>query len=298
MRIGNIEHIIFFFKMVLVMMSPTPQELNAMSPEERKAALSGGLGQMFSEMANKHVTWIWWTNKVTNPINFLGHGTAFILDRGKELMLVTCGHVYRQFAAHQKEFGDLHCQIGNTMAPNLKDMLIDCGNMHIPLGERAPEPDIATFQINADTFENLKKIPIKASGPWAEPPKPNQSVMFAGYPGHERISLGTDGISFGFHTGMTGAQTITDRQITMLIEREYLVGSTELGVPPPGYGLGGISGAPLLVPEFGSGGWYFRLAGVISEAPGPRAPEDVIFDMVAADRAEFIREDGRLDRLR
>jgi len=80
----------------------------------------------------------------------------------------------------------------------------------------------------------------------------------------------------------------------MLIEREYLVDWTGHGVPPPGYGLGGISGAPLLVPEFGPDGWYFRLGGVISESPGPRAPEDVIFEMVAADRAEFIHTDGTL----
>lgn len=69
---------------------------------------------------------------------------------------------------------------------------------------------------------------------------------------------------------------------------------TGQGVPPAGYGLGGISGAPLLVPEFGRAGWYFRLAGVVSEAPGPREPDAVIFEMVIAERAEFIQPDGTL----
>ena len=39
----------------------TPQELNQMSDEERKALLAGAFGQMLSEMAHRHVTWLWWT---------------------------------------------------------------------------------------------------------------------------------------------------------------------------------------------------------------------------------------------
>jgi hypothetical protein len=83
----------------------------------------------------------------------------------------------------------------------------------------------------------------------------------------------------------------------MLIEREYLVDWTGHGVPPAGYGLGGISGAPLLIPEFGQDGWYFRLGGVISEAPDARQAGEVIFDMVAADRAEFIQPNGTLAKM-
>jgi hypothetical protein len=273
---------------------PTAQELNAMSSEERKAALAGGVGQMFSEMANRHVTWIWWTRETSEPTDILDHGTAFILDRGKGPMLVTAAHVYRQYLAHQRQYGALYCQVGNTRVRDLSGLLIGCGNLHIPLGERAPGPDIATFRMNPAAVGRVRKTPIIAMGDWAPPPVPNQNVMFAGYPGQERIFIGPSEINFGFHTGMTGARTITDRQITMLIERKYLVDWTGHGVPPPGYGLGGISGAPLLVPEFGPAGWYFRLGGVISESPGPRPPEDVIFEMVAADRAEFIHADGTL----
>jgi hypothetical protein len=48
------------------------------------------------------------------------------------------------------------------------------------------------------------------------------------------------------------------------------------------------------VPEYGADGWYFRLGGVISEAPETRPAEDVIFEMVAAKRAEFILPNGTL----
>jgi hypothetical protein len=36
---------------------------------------------------------------------------------------------------------------------------------------------------------------------------------------------------------------------------------------------------------------------VVSEAPGPRDPEDVLLEMVVADRAEFILPDGKLAKM-
>jgi hypothetical protein len=275
-------------------MVPTAQELNKMSDEERKTLLAGGLGRMFSEMANKHVTWIFWGKDTPELTDILGHGSAFILDRGSGPMLVTAAHVYREYLEHQREHGPLYCQVSNTRVRDLSGLLIACGNLHIPLGGPAREPDIATFRMNAAAVGRVGKTPIMALVDWPAPPALNQSVMLTGYPGHERTFVSPSEISFGFHTGMTGTRTITDRQITVLIQREYLVDWTGNGVPPAGYGLGGISGAPLLVPEFGQAGWYFRLGGVISEAPGARPAEDVILEMITADRAEFIQPDGTL----
>lgn len=272
----------------------TPQELNQMTDDERKTALEGGIGQLFSEMANRHVTWIWWTRDTPYSTDILGHGSAFILERGSGPMLVTAAHVYRKYLAHQREYGPLYCQVANTCVRDLSKLLIACGNLHIPLDESGPEPDIATFRMNPAAVGRVGKTPILALGDWAAPPVANQNVMFAGYPGHERIFVSPSEIYFGFHTGMTGVRTVTGRQITMLIQREFLVDWTGNGVPLPGYGLGGISGAPLLVPEYGDAGWYFRLAGVVSEAPGARPAKDVIFEMVAADRAEFILPNGKL----
>jgi hypothetical protein len=273
------------------------QEVNEMSDEERRALFAGEFGKMFSEMASRHVTWLWWTTESSKPTDILGHGSAFILDRSHGAMLVTAAHVYRQYLAHQREHGPLYCQVANTRVRDLSRLLIACGNLHVPLGERAPEPDIATFKMTPAAVQSVRKLPVRAAGDWPAPPNVNQSVMLAGYPGHERIFVSPSEIDFGFYTGMTGARTITDRQITLLIQRENLVGWTGLGLPPAGYGLGGISGAPLLVPEFGETGWCFRLGGVVSEAPEPRAPEKVIFDMVIADRAEFIQFDGTLAKM-
>lgn len=265
-----------------------------MTADERKAALAGDFGRMFSELANQHVTWLWWTKDTPELTDILGHGTAFVLERGQGPMLVTAAHVYREYLAHQREYGSLYCQVGNTRVRDLSGLLIACGNLRVPFGESGHEPDIATFKMNPAAVGRVRKLPVMAVGEWPGPPMVNQNVMFAGFPGHERIFISPNEINFGFHTGMTGARTITDRQITMLIEREELVDWTGYGVPPAGYGLGGISGGPLLVPDFNQAGWYLRLGGVVSEAPAPRAPDEVIFDMVAADRAEFIQPDGTL----
>jgi hypothetical protein len=143
---------------------PTPQELNEMSDEGRKALLTGGLGQMFSEMANRHVTWIWWTKDTPTLTDLLGHGSAFILDRGSGPMLVTAAHVYREYLAHQREHGPLYCQVGNTRVRNLSSILIACGNLHIPLGEAAPEADIATFRMNPAAVDRVRKAPIQPLG--------------------------------------------------------------------------------------------------------------------------------------
>jgi hypothetical protein len=66
------------------------------------------------------------------------------------------------------------------------------------------------------------------------------------------------------------------------------------GLPPKGYGLGGISGGPLLVPVYRDGAWSWRLGGVISQAIEERPPDEVMFEMVVAHRAEYIQPEGKL----
>jgi hypothetical protein len=78
------------------------------------------------------------------------------------------------------------------------------------------------------------------------------------------------------------------------LEREFMIDQHGTGLPPPGYGLGGISGGPLLVPDFRDGVWAWRLAGVISQATEERPPEAVLIEMVVANRAEYIQPDGTL----
>jgi hypothetical protein len=191
----------------------TPQELNAMTLDERKVALDGQFGRSFHISANQHVTWIFWARATSEPTKILGHGSAFILDRGGRLMLVTAAHVYRQYLDDQRREGPLHCQVANTMVKDLSAHLIACGNLGIPLDEPDRESDIATFRLTSDEVERIGKRPIVAPATdWPPPPKSGEQVMFCGFPAQERIFTRANEINFGFHSGMTGAASVTHHQ--------------------------------------------------------------------------------------
>jgi hypothetical protein len=104
-------------------------------------------------------------------------------------------------------------------------------------------------------------------------------------------------IRFGVHSGITGAASVTDHQITVRLEREFMIDQHGAGLPSLGYGLGGISGGPLLVPDFRAGEWMWRLGGVIAQATEERPPEEVLVEMVVAHRAEYILPDGTLAKM-
>jgi hypothetical protein len=232
----------------------TPSELNAMNLIERKAVLEGEFGRSFHISAAEHITWIFWARDTDKPTDILGHASAFMLERGGGPMLVTAAHVYRQYLDDQQRSGPLLCQVANVTVKDLSGHLISCGNLGIPLDEPDREPDIATFRLSKRAVDGIGKRPIVAqTGDWPPPPKRGEQVMFGGFPGKERIFVSDNEINFGFHSGMVGASSVTEHQITVRLEREFMIDQHGTGLPPPGYGLGGISGGPLLVPDFRGG---------------------------------------------
>ena len=54
----------------------TPWELNAMTLDERKVALSREFGRSFHVTAARHVTWIFWAQDTKEPTDILGHASA------------------------------------------------------------------------------------------------------------------------------------------------------------------------------------------------------------------------------
>ncbi len=73
--------------------------------------------------------------------------------------------------------------------------------------------------------------------------------MFVGFPAKERTIIAPDELSFGIYSGMQGATGITNHQITLRFTRDLWLSHMGHNAPPLGYGLGGISGGPLLVPD-------------------------------------------------
>lgn len=92
---------------------------------------------------------------------------------------------------------------------------------------------------------------------------------------------------------MLPVTSLTEEQITCRFDREAMVAAHGSALPPVGHELGGISGGPLLIPDYRDGAYHWRLGGVISEA---RASE--ILESVVSHRAEYILPDGRLAKLR
>jgi len=269
------------------MESYTLEGLNSMTLDERKIALSGDFGSSFHGSAAEHVTWIFWTRDTTGPTDILGQGSAFLLDRGQGPILVTAGHVYKQYVEDADRFGPLYCMVANVRVRDLRKHLIAWGDLE------EGRADIATFRLPPDIAEAIGKKPVQARGTWPPPPNPGEQIMFVGFPGNALIFAGPSELNFGSHSGMQGLTVITDHQITMRFDRNYWL--TYGGdAPPLGYGLGGISGGPLLVPDYRDGVWDWRLGGVISQATEEREPGDVLFEMVVAHRAEYIQPDGTL----
>lgn len=276
----------------------SPDQLNAMTDEERKAALESEFGRSFHVSASEHVAWIFWMRDIGAPAEILDQGSAFILRRGENLFLVTAAHVYRGYLADREKYGKLYCQVQNCTVRDLSEHLIACGNLGLPLDD-AREADIAVFRLTPGAAERIGKAPIDGPiGDWPSPPNVGESVMFAGFPGKERIIMKLDEISFGIYSAMTPVTSITEHQIACRFNRETWADAHGLGLPPAGYGLGGISGGPLLVPDYRHGAWFWRLGGVLSQAPRERPPEDVLFESVICHRAEYILPNGTLARVR
>lgn len=275
----------------------TANQLNAMTDDQRKALLAAGLGQAFQESAVEHVTWLFWAKKEAAPLRILGQGSAFLLDLGHEIILVTAAHVYRQYLCDLHQHDELYCQIANSQIYNLCEHLIACGNIRVPQGEADVESDIATFRLPKGAAARIGKKPITYSSPErGSGLQVSQQVMLVGYPAQERIVTNPDTVEFGSYSGMSGVNSMTEHQITVRFERAYMVAHGGCDLPPLGYGLGGISGGPMLIPEYADAKWSWRLAGVIVQAPEARSPEEVIFESVIAHRAEYIQSDGRLSK--
>jgi hypothetical protein len=124
----------------------------------------------------------------------------------------------------------------------------------------------------------------------------DRGVVFAGFPGIERKSSRRLNVDFGAMFGSGVASSISDRNVSCLFERERWIDVLGLGLPPPEYPLGGLSGGPMLTVVEDKLRAY-RLAGIIVQGPNKQAEESIDgFEVLRARRADFIKADGAIDR--
>jgi hypothetical protein len=94
------------------------------------------------------------------------------------------------------------------------------------------------------------------------------------------------------------ATSVSEKSISIQIEREYLVPLLGGGVPPENFDFGGVSGGPVIKIVETSIRTY-ALAGIIYQGPNTAEdPDQAIpdFELISARHAHYLRPDGRLDR--
>ena len=157
--------------------------------------------------------------------------------------------------------------------------------------------DIATFRISEREIASIGKTPLTGyHRSWPPlPPKLDRGIYFGGFPGVETIKLSRNEISFGATAGGGVASSISEKDVSSLIERINLIPVLGRGLPPENFDFGGISGGPMLTVVEQNGLRSWSLAGVIHEGPNP-APDAAQaingLEVIKARRAHFILPDG------
>ena len=154
--------------------------------------------------------------------------------------------------------------------------------------------DIATFALDEVLVKRLGRTPL---GVWPpRPPQEGKGILIAGYPAVERIESKDFMVNFGLFTVLGVARTVTDKQVTWLMEREYQLENAKISAPPPEYDLGGISGGPL-ISWFESENFVSHqcLSGIVIEHPDYKNNRDMpALERLIAMRADSIAESGKI----
>ena len=253
---------------------------------------AAGLGKAELEFATSITAPLYWVNRDGNKKYRVRNGSAFFLDGGKGPFAVTASHVIEGWRQDRA--------LGNVVLLQMGlDLQIDFEGKNSIIASH-PALDIATFRVTAAEAASIKKTILTGyQTKWPpSPPQTDKGVYFSGFPSVGNIWLSPNEISFGASPGGGVASSVSERDISSLIERQHLIDVMGHGLPPDNYDFRGMSGGPMLtVVETGTlRSW--SLAGVIYEGPNPSPDEAQAIaglEIIKARRAHFILPDGQLD---
>jgi hypothetical protein len=226
---------------------------------------------------------------------FSHNGTAFFLNPGQGVFAVTAAHVVDGWRASRasEDAGPLRLAgNGTSIALDWDARVIDAH----------PEIDIATFGVTEAEIKSLGTIVLTGSQrAWPPgPPQEQRGIYYCGYPGIGTRYPSLQEVVFGAVSGSGIATSVSEKDISSLIEREHLMPALGDGIPPENFDFGGISGGPMLTVVQGAlRSW--ALSGVIYQGPNTSEnPEEAIagLEIIKARRAHFVLPDGRLDATR
>ena len=252
------------------------------SYEAAKKLLKGDLATVYRSILKDCCAPIYWFDRDDPNRRILSNGTVTFVQTPDVLIGITAAHVVNaliaDFAKH-----NLQVQIMNAVVDNFSDKIIDISIKY----------DLATFRVDEELVSQLGK-PLQPLLQWPpQPPQEGRGIMLAGYPGSERNEEGIV-VGFGLFTALVSARTVTDKQITWLVEPENQIKNTAVLPPPSKYVMGGISGGPLIT-------WLesdqhistYVLGGIIIEHPDYSGNEFTI-ERVIAISADLIMNTGRI----
>lgn len=254
-------------------MSPLPD----LTIQQAKDLAAGGYGKTLLRTAGSYVVPICWPQSSIDREKIrLSNGTAFFLKTPRAVFGVTAGHVIRKFLQANALDPRIRCGLLDS------ETEIDLQRDLIAIGSNV---DIATFRVSERTIAKLEKHPLTAWPPRV--PKIGQGLLYAGFPGQTRERRGPREFSFGLSTGGTPVDHVDDVKVVTSVNRDELVDTLGLGLPPEDFDFGGMSGGPVLaISETGIVSW--GLAGVIYE--GSRLGGGLLY----AARATYLQDDGTI----
>jgi len=258
--------------------SHSGSEADLPSRDEAEAILRSGFGREILNVAARYVAPIFWGNPAsTEDDSVLGNGSIFFIQIGGPVLGVTCDHVVDGWLRAKQARPDIVCQV--------LDLVIDPESRLIA---RDPDRDVATMAFTKEEIAALDKWVFTAvPDKWPPmPPQEGKGVFFAGFPNNRVTQIEGRLWEFGIYAGLGVASSVGSDKIVYQYDRQHMIDTLGLGLPPTNEFLGGMSGAALwAVVQSESGLMSWRLAGVIYEW-------STDFELLYSRRADVLRSDG------
>jgi hypothetical protein len=279
-----------------VTISGTDSLERQLSIEEGKAVMRGGLGKFELELVTSFCAPLYCAMRDQNGNICSRNGTAFFLDAGNGLFGVTAAHVVEGL----RKLRDTDGAGPLRLAGNGTSVQIDWDERAIDIHS---EIDIATFRIEHGEVTVLgKNVLTGFQKQWPpDPPVVRCGIYYSGYPGVGTRRPSPQEAIFGATPGSGIASSVSERDISTLIEREHLIPMLGGGIPPENFDFRGISGGPMLMVIQGGHLRSWALAGVVYQGPNTSEnPDEAIggLEIIRARRAHFILSNGKLDTAR
>jgi len=254
-----------------------------MTPEEAQKLWRGDFGKELHKSACAYCLPIFWEGRGANGSYVIrNNGTAFILNCGAGSFVVTAAHVYEGYMEARRD-EELRAWLG-CIPYRMDERVIGYVNAKIL--------DVATFRITASEVKETGKTVLYGNQATWPPTRITNglSVLFAGFPGNQRIEGESLECNFGLYSAFSPVSSVSDRHFGCAFDRSMWIDTMEQGLPKEGFDLGGISGCPVLaVDESPSGVLSWHLVGI------GYSSSTALGEIFFAHHADSIRQDGTLN---